>query len=87
MRKNCSSDREKLLKFEAESREFSKFLKSLEHFFLTVGQNNFGNKIPFLKILFDPYAIYLLPLWCKRILLLLNLAFMIHAYEKYGHGY
>ena len=48
MRKNCSSDREKLLKFEAESREFSKFLKSLEHFFLTVGQNNFGNKIPFL---------------------------------------
>ena len=33
MRKNCSSNREELLKFEAESR---------------VGQNNFGNKIPFL---------------------------------------
>ena len=62
VRKNCSSDREKLLKFEAESREFSKFLKnsrpsalnfksfsrSLEQFFLTVGQNNFGNKIPYL---------------------------------------
>ena len=27
MRKNCSSDREKLLKFEAEGREFSKFFK------------------------------------------------------------
>ena len=46
MRKNCSSDREKLLKFEAEGREFAKFLRSLEQFFLTVGQNNFGNKIP-----------------------------------------
>ena len=26
VKKNCSSDREKLLKFEAEGREFSKFL-------------------------------------------------------------
>ena len=26
---NCSSDREKLLKFEAEGREFAKFLRSL----------------------------------------------------------
>ena len=24
--------------------------QSLEHFFLTVGQNNFGNKIPFVPI-------------------------------------
>ena len=49
MRKNCSSDQEKLLKFEAEGREFAKFLRSLEQFFLTAGQNNFGNKIPFLE--------------------------------------
>ena len=42
MRKNCSSDREKLLKFEAEGREFAKFLRSLEQFDQTVkGQNNF----------------------------------------------
>ena len=27
---NCSSDREKLLKFKAEGREFAKFLRSLE---------------------------------------------------------
>ena len=46
MRKNCSSDQEKLLKFEAEGREFSKFLRSLEQCFLTVGQNDFDNKIP-----------------------------------------
>ena len=26
---------------------FKSFSRSLEHFFLTVGQNNFGNKIPF----------------------------------------
>ena len=40
--KNCSSDPEKLLKFEAEGREFAKFLRSLEQFIQTVkGQNNF----------------------------------------------
>ena len=42
MRKNYSNDREKLLKYEAESREFAKLLRSLEQFVLTVeGQNNF----------------------------------------------
>ena len=36
------SDREKFLKFEAEGREFAKFLRSLEQFIQTViGQNNF----------------------------------------------
>ena len=40
--KNCSSDQEKLLKFEAEGREFAKFFRSLEQFIQTVkGQNNF----------------------------------------------
>ena len=39
--KNCSSDLEKNLKVEAESREFSK-LRSLEQFIQTVkGQNKF----------------------------------------------
>ena len=48
MRRNCSSDREKLLKFEAEGQEFAKLLRSLGQFIQTVkGQNNFGNKIPF----------------------------------------
>ena len=42
MRKNCSSDQEKLLKFEAEGRELAKVLRSLEQFIQTVkGQNNF----------------------------------------------
>ena len=42
VKKNCSSDGEKLLKVEAEGGEFAKFLRSLEHFFQTVkGQNNF----------------------------------------------
>ena len=49
MRKNCSSDREKLLKFKAESREFSNFLRSLEQFIQTVkGQNNFWLQNAFL---------------------------------------
>ena len=42
VRKNCSSDREKILKFEAEGQEFAKFLRSLKQFIQTVkGQNNF----------------------------------------------
>ena len=42
MRKKCSSDREKISKFEAEGREFPNFLRSLEQFIQTVkGQNNF----------------------------------------------
>ena len=40
--KKNSSDREKLLKFEAEGWEFTKFLRSLEQFIQTVkGQSNF----------------------------------------------
>ena len=42
MRKNCSSDREKLFKSEAEGREFAKIFRPLEQFIQTVkGQNNF----------------------------------------------
>ena len=42
VRKNCSSDRENLLRFEAEGREFANILRSLEQFIQTVkGQNNF----------------------------------------------
>ena len=33
VRNNCSSDREKLLKIEAEGREFAKCLRSLQQFF------------------------------------------------------
>ena len=41
VRKNCSSDREKLLKFEADGWEFAKNLRSLEQFIQTVkGLNN-----------------------------------------------
>ena len=42
LRKNNSTDREKLLKFEAERREFAKKIRSLEQFIQTVkGQNNY----------------------------------------------
>ena len=45
VRKNCSSDREKLLKFEVEGREFAKFLRSLEQ---VEGQRPiFGNRMLF----------------------------------------
>ena len=42
MRKNCSSDQEKLMKSKAEGCEFAKNLRSLQQFIQTVkGQNNF----------------------------------------------
>ena len=42
MRKNCSSDREKHLKLDAEGRGFAKVLRSLEQFIQSVkDQNNF----------------------------------------------
>ena len=51
MRKKCSSDREKLLKFEAGGREFAKHFTLLEQFIQTVkGQNNFGNRILFFLV-------------------------------------
>ena len=34
--KNCSSDREKLLKFEAEGRELAKFLRSVEKIVIVI---------------------------------------------------
>ena len=49
MRKKCSSDQEKNLKFKAEGREFAIFLRSLEQFIQTVkGQNNFWLQNAFL---------------------------------------
>ena len=42
VRRKCSSDWVKLLKFEAEGQEFAKFLRYLEQFIQTVkGQNSF----------------------------------------------
>ena len=49
MRKNCSSDRENFLKFEAEGQEFENFLRALEQFIQAVkGQNNFWKQNAFL---------------------------------------
>ena len=50
VRKNCSSDWEKLLKFEAEGWEFAKLLRSLEQFIQTVQwkvRTMFGNRMFF----------------------------------------
>ena len=41
VRKNCSSEREKLMKFEAEGREFANFLRSLEQFIQTLKGQQF----------------------------------------------
>ena len=45
--KNCSSDLKNFANSQPSATNFKTFPRSLEQFFLTVGQNNFGNKIPF----------------------------------------
>ena len=46
---NCSSDPKNLTNSRPSASNFNSFSRSLEQFFLTVGQNNFSNKIPFLS--------------------------------------
>ena len=45
---NCSSDLKNFENSWPSASNFKSFSQLLEQFFLTVGQNNFGNKIPFL---------------------------------------
>ena len=53
-RQGVTKCRKNFCKFSAFSLKFQKFSRSLEHFFLTVGKNSFGNKIPLLAIKNDP---------------------------------
>ena len=43
---NCSSDLKNFENSQPSASNFKSFSRSVEQFFLTVGQNNFGNKIP-----------------------------------------
>ena len=45
---NCSNDLKKIPNSQPSASNFKRFSQSLEQFFHTVGQNNFGNKIPIL---------------------------------------
>ena len=44
---NCSNDQKIFANSQPSALNFKSFSRSLEQFFLTVGHNNFGNKIPF----------------------------------------
>jgi len=44
---NCSSNLKNFANSWPSALKFKSFSRSLEQFFLTVGQNNFGKKIPF----------------------------------------
>ena len=48
---NCSSDLKCFANSHHSASNFKRFSQSLEQFFLAVGQNNFGNKIPILFLL------------------------------------
>ena len=44
---NCTSHLKQFANSQPSASNFKSFSRSLEQFFLAVGQNNFGNKIPF----------------------------------------
>ena len=46
---NCSSDLKIFATSQPSASYFKSFSRSLEQSFLTAGQNNFGNKIPFIN--------------------------------------
>ena len=46
---NCSSDLKNFANSRPSTSNFKSFSRSLEQFFLTVGQNYFGNKIPLMN--------------------------------------
>ena len=50
VRKKYSSDLKKFANSRPSASNFKSCSQSLEYFFLTVGQNNFGNIIPFLQM-------------------------------------
>jgi hypothetical protein len=70
---NCSRDLKIFANSRLKAENFKKFSPSLEQFFLTVGQNNFGNKIgvkiPWIKftlissLLAQNFRLFLLILW------------------------
>ena len=95
MRKNCSSDREKLLKFEAEGREFAKILRSPEQFFskcerpgqflkqnafLTCSCRSFRSNISEKKILESGNLLLTLPIF-----LIIFTSAMKKSYQKNPH--
>ena len=47
---NCSSDLKMFANSRSSAWNFKGYSRSLEHFFLTVGQNNSGNKLLFIRV-------------------------------------
>ena len=54
---SCSGDLKQFANSRPSASNFKSFSRSLEQFFLTVGQNNFDNKIPFLPTTFFLYEL------------------------------
>ena len=85
---NCSSDPKiKISNSRPSTANFKSFSKSLEHFFLTVGQNNFGNKIPLSiskqkrgkKIRNCRFTIGCLIWWTSKLSQSINLQYLING--------
>ena len=75
--KNCSSDIKIFENSRPSASNFKHFFRSLEQFFLTVGQNNFGNKIPFhigsihiWRLIINISSVVKFERWWPRILIL-----------------
>ena len=73
--KNCSSDLKNFANSRPSASNSKSFSRSLEQFFLTVGQNKFGNKIP-LKLAWLAY-VHFFPIVCA--------SFCSHELNSWGY--
>ena len=63
---NCSIDLKHFENSRPSATNFKSFSRSLEQFFLTVGQNNFGNKIPILSFHIHEFKYLYIWFWVTK---------------------
>ena len=79
---NCSSDLKILQISRPSASNFKSFSRSLEHFFLKVGQNNFGNKIPFFVKVYVLWTFNICVFWSPKVV-----TCVICVSEKRSHAW
>ena len=76
---NCSSDLKNYVNSRPPASNFKSFSWSLEQFFLTAGQNNFGNKIPFNTDLKICEILIFLQCWASTLWTNRHLGHIVHC--------
>ena len=76
VRTNCTSDQ--ILRCQSSPSNFNFFFSNTRTIFLTVGQNNFGNKMPFFFLISS--------CWYIRVIVILNMELPSQSYQSWGNS-